>query len=68
MAERFAEDVASFLAEPSQDWENPEVEIDEMMRAQLRALGYALPPSDPMEAARRKAEAERARPGGRWEE
>ena len=67
VAAGFAEDVANFLAEPSQDWENPEVEIDEMMRAQLRALGYALPPSDPMEAARRKAEAERVRPGGRWD-
>jgi arylsulfatase A-like enzyme len=68
MTQRFSGQVADFLARPHRGWENPEVEIDEMMRAQLRALGYSLPPSDALEAARRRVEAERARAGGRWNE
>lgn len=63
---RFVEEAESFLSLPSKEWDAPEVELDEMMRAQLRALGYAVTPRDGIEEARQKAEANRARNGGKW--
>lgn len=64
----FSREVEEFLARPKRGWEVPEVELDEMMRAQLRALGYMRTPVEGNEAARKKAEAERAKSGGQWQE
>ena len=66
--ERFRGEVEEFLARPTKGWEVREIELDAMMRAQLKALGYAVTPPDAVEAARRKAEAERAAPRRGWEE
>jgi hypothetical protein len=68
MAAVFLQEAEDFLARPKQDWEIPEVELDEMMRAQLRALGYAITPRDGVEEARHRAEAERAKDGGKWKD
>ncbi|HIL02676.1 MAG TPA: hypothetical protein EYG06_11340, partial [Myxococcales bacterium] len=68
MAAVFLQEVEDFLARPKEDWEVPEVELDEMMRAQLRALGYAITPRDGVEEARHRAESDRARDGGKWKD
>jgi arylsulfatase A-like enzyme len=64
----FLQEVEDFLARPKKEWEIPEVELDEMMRAQLRALGYAITPRDGVEEARHRAESDRARDGGKWKD
>jgi arylsulfatase A-like enzyme len=44
VAEALSEEIDAFLAIPKTQWDAaPEVKIDEMKRAQLRALGYAIP-------------------------
>lgn len=68
LAASFGREAEEFLARPKQGWENPEIELDNMMRAQLRALGYELSPVDPFEAARRRAEEQRVKADGTWEE
>jgi len=57
VVEALSAEVEGFLAIPKTQWaEAPEVEIDEMKRAQLRALGYAIPsPQDEREARRKKS-------------
>jgi arylsulfatase A-like enzyme len=66
-ADAFRKSVEAFLAEPRPEWaENREVELDEMMRAQLRALGYVLPSTDVRGAIREKREAEKTDPKREW--
>ena len=51
-------EIADFLDQPVAEWgEPPEVELDEMHKAQLRALGYALPAT---EAIKKKKNRNRA--------
>ncbi|MCS5634909.1 MAG: sulfatase [Myxococcota bacterium] len=57
LSERMSQEVQNFLSRSERSWEVPEVEMDEMMRAQLRALGYVLTPGDSAKAARRRREA-----------
>ena len=55
-AERLLTSIDAFLAIPRTQWaEAPEIEIDEMRKAQLRALGYALPGTQGGREKRRKA-------------
>jgi hypothetical protein len=55
-AERLLSSIDAFLAIPRTQWaEAPEIEIDEMRKAQLRALGYALPGTQEGREQRRKA-------------
>ena len=58
LSERMSQEVQDFLARTERSWEVPEVEMDAMMRAQLRALGYLVTPGDSARAARRRREAE----------
>lgn len=51
--EEFRGAIDEYLAMPAPDWKAVEVELDEMKRNQLRALGYVLPASE-----RRKRERE----------
>ena len=49
-------EVSEFLTKKNEIWgESPEIEIDEMQRVQLRALGYVLPATDRRLEAQRKA-------------
>lgn len=55
---KFEREAEDFLERAQPDWEVREIELDEMMRAQLRALGYDVSPPDPFKAAQRKAAAQ----------
>ena len=55
LVEEFELEAEEFLARAERSWEVREIELDEMMRAQLRALGYDIAPPDPFKEGRRKA-------------
>jgi len=57
LAERMSQEAEDFISRSTPPWEVPEVEMDEMMRAQLRALGYAVTQGDSAKAAGRRREA-----------
>lgn len=68
-AEVFRARVDEFLESKSPDWgEAPEVEVDEMMRNQLRALGYVSPLTAPKEVEHRKRVAEDIQKHKKWED
>ena len=57
LVESMSQEVQNFFSRSERSWEVPEVEMDEMMRAQLRALGYVVTPGDSAKAAGRRREA-----------
>ena len=60
--------VKNFLDAGSPVWgDAPRVDVDEMMQAQLRALGYAFTMTNPEEVQRRKKAAEEVQQNQKWD-
>ena len=55
MVARFEREAEDLFERAQPEWEVREIELDEMMRAQLRALGYDVSPPDPFEEAKHRA-------------
>ncbi len=58
--EEFRAAIDEFMAQPAPGWSAVEVELDEMKRNQLRALGYVLPASERRKREREEGDEEEA--------